>query len=76
MLIRLYRAIYKEIGFLYILIGTFIIDIVDHPVFVYLTNRQQETSIELRKLIARRQFILAFRFWDQNHRKENKLIIY
>lgn len=59
-----------------LVIGTFMIDLIDHPVFVYLTNRHQETSIQTRKLIDSGQFIEGIKFWSDNHKKENKLIIH
>lgn len=59
-----------------LIIGTFLIDLIDHPAFVYLTNRHQETSIKTRKLIDSGQFIEGIKFWSDNHKKENKLIIH
>lgn len=59
-----------------LILGTFLIDIIDHPVFVYITNRSQETSIQIRKLIYSANIIKAFRFWSDNHKKENRLLIH
>lgn len=59
-----------------LLIGTLLIDIIDHPAYVYITNRGKETSIEVRKLVSKGHFIDALKFWSENHKKENRLLIH
>lgn len=59
-----------------VILGTLLIDIVDHPFYVYITNRYRETSIELRRIIGEGYILKALKFWSENHKKENRLLIH
>ena len=43
---------------------------------IYVTNRNQNTSKQIRKLISSRRILKAFRFWSENHRRENRLLLH
>src|SRR3989338_5033735 len=58
------------------IVSSVAIDMIDHPLFVYVTNRNQNTSKQIRKLISSRRILKAFRFWSENHRQENRLLLH
>lgn len=63
-------------GLFQVLFGTLLIDVIDHPLYAYVTNRHKETSIKLRELMEKGHILKALNFWSENHKKENRLLVH